>query len=250
MRWSDSHCHSTQGYSPQLRQELAQDGCALLLQGGIAPDEWSIQESLLDTGPPHIVPIFGIHPWTLATEDEAALELAWQKLEQRITSAQGVGEIGLDPLHAKTRDLQERQRKFFIRHLQLAAAHQKPCVFHIVRAYPEAIHLIAREYPEVRGLVHSFWAPAALAKPYLDAGLFLSLPPRIQKGDPHGILRYAPREQLVFESDSPQHFQDGSVSTPFLAKESQKHVAALWGEAWEVLAERQCRTLEALFYRP
>jgi TatD DNase family protein len=250
MRWSDSHCHSTGSLPPELWGELSASGCQLLVQGGIDPQEWEAQRQLLDRSEPRILPVYGLHPWFVAEASEAILEEAFVRLSSWAPEASGLGEMGLDPLRSPSPESYARQRDFFVRQLQLAQQLQKPCVFHIVRAYPEAWTLIARHAPSGRGLLHSFWAPQAWAKPFLDAGYVLSLPPRIQKGDPHGILSYAPRAQIVFESDSPQAQGTKPVSTPFAAQQSLFHAAKAWGEDPELVAERQLSTLQTLFGLP
>jgi len=65
--------------------------------------------------------------------------------------------------------------------------------------------------------------------------------------DIHGRLQYVPDDRILFESDSPEVFEDGSASDPRLALDVMKHVA--WTQCIPVdkILKQQNRNLLALF---
>ena len=74
----------------------------------------------------------GIHPWQALVGDISAIE-------DSITTADAVGEIGLDFACSVPR---EEQMRIFRAQLTLAEQHQKPVVLHCVRAFEEVMRIL------------------------------------------------------------------------------------------------------------
>ena len=248
--WIDAHCHLTQRFHPAplpgVLAGLAAASCGAIILGGVDPKDW--QEQLeIPKSSVQIVPVFGLHPWTVQEQDSEFLRQGLVRLEQMLPEAAGLGECGLDYFRCKSSAERQKQSYWFEAQLQLAAQQHKPCVFHIVRAHHEALRCLKPYAARLRGLVHSFWANSQTAHAWLDLGFVLSIHPRILRGDTHHMLRDLPRDRIVFESDSPEILQDGSVSDPRLALQILQHASRIWGEDLDTTIIRQNNTLRALF---
>ncbi len=250
MQWIDSHCHSTlildKSERTALLRMLQIQGCVGLVQGGIDPEEWDRQLEL-SNAPIPMARVFGLHPWALTSRTPDAIQAALSKLEHILCHADALGELGLDWAIAKTHEQRQVQKQVFAQQLELARLHRKPIVLHCVRAYSETWAILKSLPQQPEGLLHGFWTQRQNARPFIEAGYVFSLPPRIQHGDPHQLLSYLPREQIVFESDAPQKRLDGSWTTPLQALHSLQHAAQQWGEDPALTCDRQLRTLQRLF---
>lgn len=250
LTWIDSHCHLSPALEPHHRsiyfQKLIQAGCVGLVLGGIDPIDWRLQLDCLDQGL-HLVPIFGLHPWTIQDSDKDQLSKNFQSLEDFLPKAQGLGECGLDFYRSRSKEDRFKQVEWFETQLDLAERSLKPCVFHIVRAHKEALHILKQRKHKIRGMVHSFWASPKIATEYLDLGLILSLHPRIAQNDQYQLLQLLPKESLVFESDSPQKLNNTTESDPCMVLEILQQLAKIWDEDIKTVCARQSHTLAKLF---
>lgn len=145
----------------------------------------------------------GVHPheakdWSLAANPEYRALAGDPKVV-------GVGEIGLDYhyMHSPREDQQARFREF----LTLGGELQKPVVVHS-REAPDDTAAILREmrnaYPG--GVMHCFSGDYAMAKAYLDLGLYLSISGVVtfkKADDLRDVVRRVPVENLLVETDCP-----------------------------------------------
>lgn len=248
--WMDAHCHLTTRFHPEplpgVLATLHEAGCRGFVLGGVDPLDW--QEQLaIPPSPLRIVRGFGLHPWIVQEREDQQLEKDFTELERMLSQAEALGESGLDYFRSKAEPERRKQSQWFERQLELAAVQNKPCILHIVRAHHEALRIMKAYAGKVSGMVHSFWAHPQTAQSWLDLGFYLSLPPRILKLDNHGLLQYVPADRILFESDSPEVFEDGAASDPRLALEVMKHVA--WTKCIPVdkILEQQNANLIRLF---
>lgn len=248
--WMDAHCHLTSrfhpGPLPEVLHALHEAGCRGFVLGGVDPEDW--QEQLdIPPSPLRMIRSFGMHPWPVQERDDAQLEKDFAILERMLPEAGALGECGLDYFRSKTEPDREKQLRWFERQLALAVEHDKPLILHVVRAHNEAVRLMKPYAGKLIGMVHSFWANPQTAQTWLDLGFYLSIPPRITKLDNHGLLQYVPQDRILFESDSPEVFDNGAASDPRLALDIMKHVA--WSKCIPVekVLEQQNKNLIALF---
>lgn len=135
----------------------------------------------------------GIHPWY--AERYATCELS---LGDEVTTAELIGEIGLDYACKVDRELQEQ---IFRQQLLLAEELQKPVVLHCVRAFEPVMNILS-EYKIRAVIFHGFIGSAEQAKRALERGYFLSFGVNVLRS-PKSIkaLNICPLEQMFVESD-------------------------------------------------
>lgn len=249
--WMDAHCHLTQRFHPrplpEVLQELADAGCGGFVLGGVDPLDWQEQLAIPDQPWLRVHRVFGLHPWTVQERSDAQLDLDFTELQSMLPRAQGLGECGLDYFRCKTDAERKKQTLWFEKQLDLAVTQDKPCVLHIVRAHHEALRVMKPWSGKIRGLVHSFWANTQTAQSWLDLGFMLSLHPRIYKGDTHGLQAYIPADRILYESDSPEVFADGTASDPRTCLAIMKRSSVARGTNLESLIQQQNRSLASLF---
>lgn len=144
----------------------------------------------------------GVHPHDAAGFDpERDAEAIAAGLQQ---GAVAVGECGLD--YHYDHSPRALQRRAFAAQLALAAQYGRPVVVHTRQAEDDTMAMV-REAGEagIRGVLHCFGGSQALADTGLAAGWYLSYAGVVtfKKWDGDGIIRAAPAERLLVESDAP-----------------------------------------------
>lgn len=144
----------------------------------------------------------GIHPHFAggfdADRDVEAIRAAVEH------GAVAIGECGLDAHY----DHAPRARQMEAFECQMALARQlhRPLVVHTREAVEDTRALVARAGKEgVRGVLHCFTGPRELAVSALDAGWYLSFSGVItfKKWDGDSLIRLAPADRVLVESDAP-----------------------------------------------
>ena len=133
----------------------------------------------------------GIHPWHTLIGDVA-------EVERRAPSVDAVGEIGLDYACDVPR---EEQTALFRAQLAIAERLEKPVVLHCVRAFEDAIKVVA-DYHLRAVIFHGFIGSAEQAQRAVAQGHYLSFGERTSRS-PKTIeaLHSTPLSHLFVESD-------------------------------------------------
>lgn len=235
--WIDAHIHLT---DPRLQLDLAQvlveaerAGISRFILGGIEPEEWERQKELARAYPERIFPVFGLHPWWVATADAGDSErgLACLRAEAGAVSprCRAIGETGLDFHPRFSSETHAHQEAVFRAHLRLALETGMPLVLHVVRAHSRALEILAEEQDQriaseggrpssYTGIVHSFSDEPAIARAYLGFGLLPSISaPVITRGSGGAfeklrqtVVTLAATE-FVLETDAPDQPPTGET---------------------------------------
>lgn len=116
-----------------------------------------------------------------------------------------------------------------------------------------ALDILTAHKPLYGGLVHSFSGTWGDARKYLDLGLTLSISARItypEAHDLHEIVRLAPADRLVFETDAPDqppHGATDKLHTPLSLLRVVHKVSELRGESHETWLDRSRDNLKRIF---
>ncbi len=147
----------------------------------------------------------GLHPWAASETGPAELDELLARL--RATDLDGVGEIGLDTLHAPGPEEARRQRDAARAQLALARELDLPVALHCVRAYPELLAMAERDgLPAAGGMVHGWSGPADQVERAVKLGLRVSFGPLILRDKARKARESAPRvplDRLLVETDCP-----------------------------------------------
>lgn len=143
----------------------------------------------------------GVHPHEAKTFDPDVKEQLCALAKNPEVVA--IGEIGLDYY----RDLSPRevQRAVLADQIKLANDLGLPVIIHNRESTNDML-VILRNHPPKRGVIHSFLGDIALAREFIDLGLYLGIggPLTFRKND---IMRHAvkeiPLDRILLETDSP-----------------------------------------------
>lgn len=238
--WTDAHCHLA---DPRLyddaRAVIARSraaGVDAWVQGGVSPEDWDRQRHLRDWIGPGFFPAFGLHPWWVAAKTDAEVDAALAQLAALMAETPFLGETGLDSgARAGGTAHLERQRRSFVRHIELAREHEKPLVLHVVREHAEAARLLAAHGPlPAGGIVHAFAGNAAAARAYVRLGLHISVNAGVAR-ESFKKLRQAlptlPRDLLLVETDAPDGALAGQAAEPAALPAVAAALGAALGDA-------------------
>jgi TatD DNase family protein len=144
----------------------------------------------------------GIHPHDAAAFDPQRDPDAIREHVRR--GAVAIGECGLDAHYDHSAP--HLQRRAFAVQLSLARELGRPVVVHTRDAVDETAAMVREAGREgVRGVLHCFTGPAALAEVALDAGWLLSFSGVVtfRRWEGDDLIRMAPADRLLVETDAP-----------------------------------------------
>lgn len=258
MGYIDGHSHLADlRLQSDLDQCLARakaSGISHFIQGGVGPEDWHRQLSLVARYP-EIIACFGLHPYWVAdhsaTECEEALDLLAKLLPRSI----GVGEVGLDFRPEIEKGSRERQITVMEAQMEMAHVAKKPLVFHFVRCFPEATSILRLwGVGERGGMVHSFNSGVEQAEAYLEMGLFLSVGGPAARANNRPLreaLAMIPLEHLILETDSPDQPPPdlaGGLNEPSSLLTVAAAVAQIRGISASEVLDSSTRNLRKLFH--
>jgi TatD DNase family protein len=246
----DSHAHLAdpriEDHRPTMLQKAYDAGIRTIVQGGVHSEDWQKQLDIVPMAEAmglRIVPVFGIHPYTVAAFHQEAkgdelFELELDKLSRKISQAFALGEVGLDFRPHIAKGSEELQKVGLVAQLELAAFTAKPVVIHCVRAHDEFLRVFefgidVSVRKKIQGMVHAFNGSWPEAQDFLNLGFMISVGGALVR-EGNERLRQAvkniPMESLLLESDTPDQKPDdfaGNWSDPTLIFKVAEQVAIL-----------------------
>lgn len=197
-----------------------------------------------------------LHPHEAANNDLTALKSGVEALDGLIKAAKkpvvAVGECGLDYYYHDDKTAIDKQQQLLRWHLELAQKYNLPLVFHVRDAFDDFLGILA-DYPEARGVVHSFSATGKELQAVLKRGLYVGL---------NGIMTFSkvpeqlsaarevPLDRLLIETDAPfltPHPLRGKMNEPKYVINITQFLCELRGESLELLAEATSANARELF---
>ena len=191
---------------------------------------------------------YGIHP------DEAAeSELKISRDPKTLFVADptrpapvAIGEVGLD--YSRSEANRKNQIKLFERMLQLAKDNNLPVIFHIREAFDDFFAIIDN-FPDVRGVVHSFSDNSKNLKKSLEKGFYIGVN-GLATFAPELPTREIPLDKVLLETDAPfltpTPFR-GTVNEPAHVKEICAYLSNITGESEALVAEITTKNAKQLF---
>ena len=147
-------------------------------------------------------------PRILEAGGRAALEAAWEEIEQLAGAhekVRAVGETGLDAFRTGE-DGRAVQVESFARHIHTAKRLGKTLVIHDRDTHDEVLEVLDAEGTPERWVMHCFSGDADFARACLDRGAHLSFAGTVtfKNAEPlREALRLAPRDRVLVETDAP-----------------------------------------------
>jgi TatD DNase family protein len=151
-----------------------------------------------------VFPALGLHPWQLTKIGPYEVDNTLLYIEQNITTAVAIGEIGLD-YHQRLVEVvpKEIQKEVLLRLLKLAKRYDKPVIIHSRYAWEDAF-LMAREVGVDKAVFHWFTGSTSVLNSIIGSGYFISATPAAEYHEEHRrAVKSVPIDHLLLETDSP-----------------------------------------------
>ncbi|MFH1749609.1 MAG: TatD family hydrolase [bacterium] len=264
----DSHCHlNFQKFNDDYKDAIknAQDasvGKILNIGSNLETSERSIQ--IAKEFPDVCFVSVGIHPIHVLDEnfDQKFEKLACEK------QVVAIGETGLDyyrmgkvELQAKSRTdsptdetgARDKQKKLFLKHLELAKKLNKPMILHCRDAYSDLLQIL-KEFDKdkkLKKVLHCYDGNTKYLQEFLNIKCLISFTGNVTYGDKQDqAISQIPIDLLMIETDAPYLTPNpyrGQKNQPAYVIEVAKHIAKIKKIELEKLEEVLQKTTEDFF---
>ncbi len=235
----DTHCHfDDASFDPDrdAAYQRAQDaGVKAQIIPAVSADYWPRLRDVCEQYA-GLFPAYGLHPLFLAQHREAHLTQLETYLQEEKPLA--VGECGLD-FYVEGLD-KTRQHEIFHAHIELARQFDLPLIIHARRAVEQVI-LAVRDYPGIRGVVHSFAGSEEQARRLIDMGFYVSFggPVSYERAKRlRRLVQNLPLDALLLETDAPDQ--------PLSHRRGERNEAAYLPEVLAVFAQLRQQATDAI----
>ena len=189
---------------------------------------------------PALYAAVGIHPESVAplTDEDRSQLLAWAEHPKVVA----IGEIGLDYYWEKDAAQRAVQRDLFRAQLDVARAARLPVCIHDREAHGDTLAILQAEGRDLAGVLHCFSGSLETARELWKMGYYIGIDgPLTFKNAAKlpDIVREAPRELLLIETDSPYLApvpKRGKRNEPAYVVHVAAKIAEIRGESVEEVA--------------
>ncbi|MDY7018862.1 MAG: TatD family hydrolase [Chloroflexota bacterium] len=197
-----------------------------------------------------VYPALGLHPWELGNLGASQIDESLRFIEENITGAVAVGEIGLDYDKRVVKvSNKELQKEVLARLLDLAVKYSKPAIIHSRYAWKDALQLVQDSEIE-KAVFHWFTGFSSVLKDIVDAGYFISATPATEYHEEHRrAVGESLLDKLLLETDCPVTYgrEARYESRPADVLRTLRAVSKLKGIDEATIAERTTRNGIAFF---
>ena len=199
----DSHCHLDFEHFDADREQVIASARSAHVEKIIVPGTrrkyWARITQLCQRE--NLYACYGLHPyWVNQHTQQDLLELKTVLDENDCVA---VGECGLD--YRPGQADKSAQRDYFAAQLALATETGLPVVIHAVRATEDVIQTL-KNFPQLRGMIHSYSGSLEQAKQLIDRGFYLSIGGAVtydHAAKLQRVARHIPLTALLLETDAP-----------------------------------------------
>ncbi len=208
----ETHAHyDDKRFAPDreaLLAPLPETGIGLIINVG-ASLETTISSLRLAGKHEFIYAAAGVHPSDISDLNEETF--AWLKQQTTLPRVVAVGETGLDYYWDKEPEVQEKQRYWFRRQLELAKETQLPVIIHSREAAADTLRIV-REIPlpgssgNGCGVIHCYSYSADQAAEYVSLGYYIGVGGVVTFKNARKLketVQQIPLTRLLLETDCP-----------------------------------------------
>ena len=146
----------------------------------------------------------GIHPSDVKRMKSGDLELIEKLAIGKEVLA--IGEIGLDYYWDKEKDVQDQQKEFFIKQIEIANKLNKPISIHCRDAYEDCYQILKTHRVKRGGVMHCYGGSPEMAKLFIGLGFVLGFGGTLtfkNARKPKEVLESISAKDYVLETDAP-----------------------------------------------
>lgn len=147
----------------------------------------------------------GVHPSEIDELNEE--RFAWLRELTKLEKVVAVGEIGLDYYWDKEPEVQERQRYWFKRQMQLAREEKLPIVVHSRDAAADTLQIMKEAHAEeIPGVIHCYSYSPEMAQEFIKMGYYIGVGGVVTFKNAKKLketVEHIPLERILLETDCP-----------------------------------------------
>jgi len=254
MKLIDTHCHLDEIENlDSVLEEAREVGVTGIIAVGI---NYATNLKVLELAEKYndsVYPALGLHPQELPEMDDTEVDRTLSQIEEHISRAVAIGEIGLD-YHKRVRALasKERQQAVLRDVILLAKKYEKPVSIHSRYAWRDAL-TIATKVGIKDAVFHWYTGPSSVLRDLLSQGYYVSATPATEYHSEHRrAVREAPLDRLLLETDSPVSYgrEDRYTAVPKDVLRSLNATSEITGVDNGSLAEQTTQNAIRFFRLP
>ena len=146
----------------------------------------------------------GVHPSDIGSLDEVGVQ--WLRETAEYEKVVAIGEIGLDYYWDKEPKVQEQQRFWFRRQLELAREVNLPVIIHSREAAADTMEIMKNHAQGIPGVIHCFSYSKEQALEYVKMGYYIGVGGVVTFQNARKLkeaVTELPLERIVIETDCP-----------------------------------------------
>ena len=183
---------------------LPQEGVGVVINSGASVE--STRDTIrLAREYDHVYAAVGVHPSEIEELDEAFLE--WMKEQTAWEKTVAIGEIGLDYYWDKEPEVQERQRYWFGRQIELARETGLPIIVHSRDAAADTMQVMKDHHAEeIPGVIHCYSYSKEMALEFIKMGYYIGVGGVVTFKNAKKLIETVeaiPLEKILLETDCP-----------------------------------------------
>ncbi len=187
-----------------LLSRLPEEGVGVVINSG-ASVESTKDTIFLAKEYPHVFAAVGVHPSEIEELDDSFME--WMKEQASFEKTVAIGEIGLDYYWDKEPEIQEKQRYWFHRQLDLAKEVELPIIVHSRDAAADTMEILkAHAKDKLTGVIHCYSYSREMALEFVKMGYYIGVGGVVTFKNAKKLketVEAIPLERILLETDCP-----------------------------------------------
>ena len=199
----------------------------------------------------HVYAAVGVHPSEIAELDEGFFD--WMREQASWEKTVAIGEIGLDYYWDKEPEVQERQRYWFGRQIELARETGLPIIVHSRDAAADTMQVMKEHHAEeIPGVIHCYSYSKEMAQEFMKMGYYIGVGGVVTFKNAKKLIETVeaiPLTRILLETDCPymapepyRGKRNSSLYLPYVV-ERIAQIKGVSTEEVEKITENNARTL-------
>lgn len=188
----------------ELLRRLPEEGIGVVINSGASVE--STRDTIrLAKDYPHVYAAVGVHPSEIEELNEEFMQ--WMKEQATWEKTVAIGEIGLDYYWDKEPEVQERQRFWFGRQIELARETNLPIIVHSRDAAADTMQVMKEHHAEeIPGVIHCYSYSKEMALEFIKMGYYIGVGGVVTFKNAKKLketVEAIPLESILLETDCP-----------------------------------------------